>query len=136
MIDCLAHVCIAAKNLAASERFYCEALGLEKVFNFIREDAVIGFYLRVSDRTYIEVFAQQEVAAHAGHPIRHFCLAVADIDAVAAKLNAYGYPVGEKKLGADQSWQVWTTDPAGVRIEFHQYTERSSQFTGADCVLG
>lgn len=50
-------------------------------------------------------------------------------------LGAGGYAVTEKKLGADQSWQAWTTDPSGVRIEFHQYTAHSSQVTGKDCVL-
>ena len=41
----------------------------------------------------------------------------------------------EKKLGEDQSRQAWVTDPAGVRIEFHQYTAKSCQSTGATCVL-
>jgi hypothetical protein len=43
--------------------------------------------------------------------------------------------VTDKILGADHSWQIWTADPAGVKIEFHQYTNASCQTTGADCVL-
>ncbi len=136
MIKGLAHVCIAAHDLAATERFYCNGLGLEKVFNFVRGDEATGFYLRVADNTYIEVFHQSPRAAQEGFPIRHLCLQVSDIDAVAARLKSKGYDVTDKKLGADQSWQAWTTDPTGVRIEFHQYTPQSSQITGEDCVLG
>jgi hypothetical protein len=50
-------------------------------------------------------------------------------------VKALGYDVTDKTMGADRSWQAWTKDPGGVRIEFHQYTARSCQKTGADCVL-
>lgn len=71
----------------------------------------------------------------ANGPIRHFCLEVDDIEQVRRRLTENGYEVTDKKLGADQSWQLWTTDPSGVRIEFHQYTDRSSQVTHEDCML-
>ena len=135
MIKGLAHVCIAASDLATTERFYCSGLGFRKFFDFIRGGEVIGFYLRVSENTYIEVFRQDAVQTHAGCPIRHVCFEVTDIDEVSRHIKAHGYEVTEKKLGADQSWQMWTTDPGGVRIEFHQYTDRSSQVTAKDCIL-
>ena len=135
MITGLAHVCLAAGNLDDTQRFYCEGLGFTKAFDFIRDGKVVGFYLKVSDMTYVEVFLQDDIRPDGACPIRHFCLEVQDIDAVANHLKANGYDVTEKKLGADRSWQAWTTDPAGVRIEFHQYTEESCQTTGQNCVL-
>ena len=135
MIKGLAHVCIAASDLASTERFYCSGLGFSKVFDFIREGEVIGFYLEVSEKTYIEVFRQDEVYGHGNYPIRHLCFEVCDIDEVSRHIKSQGYDVTEKKLGADQSWQTWTTDPSGVRIEFHQYTEKSSQVTTRNCTL-
>ena len=135
MIDGMAHVCIGATDLEATERFYCEGLGCEKVFDFIREGEVVGFYLRIADANFVEVFLQEEIDAEAPAPISHLCLEVSDIDGVAERLASKGYEVTEKKLGADRSWQVWTSDPCGVRIEFHQYTGDSSQVTGADCRL-
>jgi hypothetical protein len=33
-------------------------------------------------------------------------------------------------MGADDSLQFWIQDPNGLDIEFQQYTEHSSQFTG------
>lgn len=135
MIKGIAHVCVSALDLAAVERFYCSGLGMEKVFDFLRGGDPIGFYLKMAEAAYIEVFVQDKIDLEAKCPIKHLCLQVDDIDAVARGLVDCGYPATEKVLGADQSWQVWTTDPSGVRIEFHQYTAESSQLTGKDCVL-
>ena len=59
-----------------------------------------------------------------------------NIDAVRDRLIEKGYEVGEKKLGADHAYQAWVTDPSGVRIEFHEYTDKSTQLTGENCILG
>ena len=135
MIEGLAHVCIGANDLAATERFYCSGLGFAKLFDFVRDGETVGFYLKVAENSYIEVFRQDEVDADAKSPIRHLCFQVAGVDEVSRHLASHGYEVTEKKLGADQSWQAWTADPSGVRIEFHQYTAQSSQVTGKNCVL-
>ena len=135
MLKGIAHVCIAATDLEATEQFYCSGLGFSKVFDFIRNGATVGFYLKVSEDTYIEVFRQDKVDRDAKCPISHLCLEVHDIDRVTRHLKAHGYDVTEKKVGGDRSWQAWTADPAGVRIEFHQYTAESSQITGKDCIL-
>jgi len=135
MIKGLAHVCIGTLDLAATERFYCFGLGMTKAFDFIRKGQVIGFYLRAGANSFVEVFLRDTVVSQPDTPISHLCLEVSDIDETIARLKANGYEATGKKLGADQSWQAWITDPAGVRIEFHQYTPRSSQITGAACVL-
>jgi len=136
MIKKLAHVCIMARDLAETERFYCDLLGFERVFDFIREGNVAGYYLKVSGRTYVEVFQSGESTKPEGFPIRHICFEVDDIEATLKRLRDGGYEVTEKKLGADHSWQAWVTDPSGVRIEFHEYTDESSQVTGRNCVIG
>ena len=135
MIKGLAHVCISALDLAAAERFYCSGLGFKKAFDFIRGGEVVGFYLEVSEKSYIEIFRQDEIHEDGSCPIRHLCFEVGDIDEVSRHLRAKRYEVTEKKLGADGSWQIWTTDPSGVWIEFHQYTVQSSQLTAGDCIL-
>ena len=135
MITGLAHVCLSAEDLAAVERFYCTGLGFEKAFDFIRNDQVVGFYLTLSQGGYVEVFQQDQIDVEAKSPILHFCLEVDDIEQVALRLTENGYEATQKKLGADQSWQMWTTDPSGVKIEFHQYTDHSSQVTHEDCRL-
>lgn len=135
MITGLAHVCIGAVDLDATERFYCSGLGFKKAFEFIRKGRRIGFYLQVAGRNYVEVFEMDKGSVPDKSLIRHMCFETGDIDQVMATLKGQGYTVTDKKRGADQSWQCWTADPTGVKIEFHQYTPQSSQMTGANCVL-
>ncbi|MCZ7648423.1 MAG: VOC family protein [Planctomycetota bacterium] len=136
MLKALAHVCLSSTQLEATERFFCSTLGMKKKFSFIKGGKVFGFYLQVSDENYIEVFAQEEIDTKAKLPIRHFCLEVSSIDEIIGKLKADGFEASEKKRGNDKSWQCWTTDPSGIRIEFQEYTRESSQKTGADCITG
>ena len=133
MIKGIAHVCVGCKDLAEVERFYCKALGFTKQFEFTKKGKVIGFYLQVSPGVYLEFFQADSVPV-AGSPIRHLCLETDDIDGVIARLSACGYKVGEKKVGADHTPQVWAGDaPDGVAIEFHQYTAESCRRTGKAC---
>ncbi len=136
MINQIAHVCIASSDLDNTLAFYCNGLGFRKVFDFKRDGELVGYYLGVTESTYIEVFAMGEVDTQAKSPVRHFCLEVNSIDDVRSHLIGKGYEVTEKKLGADESWQTWVTDPSGVRIEYHEYTEKSTQITGEYCILG
>ena len=131
MIKQIAHICITANDLAETEAFYCDGLGMTRRFEFRKDDAQFGYYLEVGGTTFIEVFQGQAPGTDGG--IRHMCLETDDIDALIARLDEKGIAHNDKKLGADQSWQVWVTDPNGVKIEFHQYTDNSSQRTGRVC---
>ncbi len=136
MFTRLAHVCIGATSLAAAERFYVEQLGMEKAFDFIRAGERFGFYVKAGETTFIEVFAQSAAPNDDERPImKHFCLEVVDIDQTIATLTARGLVVEPKKMGADNNWQAWLTDPSGVRIELMQYNEKSTQFTGEPVIL-
>jgi catechol 2,3-dioxygenase-like lactoylglutathione lyase family enzyme len=129
----IAHGCIIAPDLAAVLRFYGEGFGMRKVFRFLRQEKEIGFYLDAGGGTFLEFFVTGEARPVAPAPLDHLCLEVASVAGTAANLRALGYTVTGEKLGADQSWQAWVTDPAGTRIELHEYTAESSQRTGRDC---
>jgi len=135
MIKRFAHVCLSASDLPAVERFYSCGLSCKKAFDFIKDGQVIGFYLEITQDSYIEVFLRDEINLDVKFPISHFCLEVDDIDQISQQLIENGYDASKKELGSDQSWQIWTTDPSGVRIEFHQYTPKSSQITHKNCIL-
>jgi glyoxylase I family protein len=135
MITQIAHVCIGARDLAESQRFYCDVLGIPKKFDFIKNEQLFGFYLGVGNNTFIEVFEEGQETLDGQAMIKHLCLEVDDIDAVIERVTSQGWEVTQKKRGCDQTWQAWITDPSGVRIELHQYTEQSSQFTGTDCLV-
>lgn len=101
-------------------------------FRFLRRGELFGFYLKVADGQFIEVFLRSE--AGQGTPqIGHICLETDDLEALRSVLVGRGVETTEPKLGSDRSWQMWVKDPDGVAIEFHQYTSESSQRTGADC---
>ena len=130
MIKRLAHVCIGATDLAETERFYRDTLGMEKAFDFLRAGQQIGFYLKAGESTFIEVFVENAKPKIERPLIKHFCLEVEDLDAVCDALRSKGVEISAKKLGGDGAWQAWITDPSGVRIELMQYSEDSSQFSG------
>lgn len=130
MIKQLAHVCIHSVDLDATARFYFEALGLERGYEFFKEDELFGFYIRLGNGTFIEVFTGEP--AGEGN-IKHLSIQVEDIDGVIKRVREHGYEVGDKALGADNSWQAWITDPDGVKIEFQEYTEASMQLVGGRC---
>lgn len=132
MIKQIAHICINTSDLRETERFYGEALGLEKKFEFVRHDAPFGFYLDLGNGTFIEVFRGE--TAPEGN-IRHVAIQVEDLGGLVQRIRDCGYDVTDPKMGADHSWQAWVTDPNGVRIEFHEYTPESRQLVGGVCEM-
>jgi len=109
-------------------------LGLEKGFDFEKDGKVVGFYAKAGERAFIEIFKGEKAPEKAGG-LLHFCLEARDVNEVERALARHGVESWGKSLGADDSWQLWCKDPSGNRIEFHQYTDRSSQLTGRKCVL-
>jgi catechol 2,3-dioxygenase-like lactoylglutathione lyase family enzyme len=134
MVKKLAHVCIGSSNLDATRKFYCGCLGLKEHFNFIKEGKNIGTHLEICHGSYLEFFTGNP-KIHEDNVIRHICFEVGSIDELIERLRKDGYEVTDKKMGTDKSWQAWTSDPDGVKIEFHEYTLTSSQMTKKDCVL-
>ena len=131
LIKSLAHLCIKTTDLEKTTAFYCGKLGMEKLFDFTRKGTVVGFYIKASHGTFIEVFQDDQVEAPTTpqNP-HHFCLLTENIEQVRQELLNGGYAPSEITLGADHSLQFWIKDPSGVDVEFHQYSERSSQITG------
>ncbi|MFC1921690.1 VOC family protein [Chloroflexota bacterium] len=133
MIKQLAHINIGSNDLSASENFYCNVLGMEKTFEFIKDGELYGFYAGAGNTTYVEVFIEENEIGDMPTIIRHLCLEVEDLDATIAEIRMNDWEITDKKFGCDNSWQAWITDPSGVEIELMQYTEESSQFTGKPC---
>ncbi len=135
MITRIAHACIGAQDLTVTQDFYTNVLGLKKAFEFHHNGALFGYYLEVGPGNYLEFFQQGSGEVHRDQLIRHLCLEVDNIDELVARLATAGVAVSPKSMGGDRSWQAWAEDPNGVKLEFHQYTERSSQTTGETVVL-
>ncbi len=128
MITGLAHICFIVKDIEASVHFYQDQLGLRHGFDFLDEKgARCGLYLHCGERTSIELFQREPVAAEEKTSYQHCCLEVDDIDATVAQLRANGVEVTDPVLGDDHAWQAWLRDPDGNRIELHAYTPESKQ---------
>jgi catechol 2,3-dioxygenase-like lactoylglutathione lyase family enzyme len=132
MIKQIAHICIHAADLQKTHHFYTEVLGLKVAFTFERKGEPFGYYFALGNNTFVEVF-KGEPGGSGG--IKHLAIEVEDMDGMIKRIRGYGVEIGEKKQGADHTWQVWLSDPNGTRIEFHEYTNESMQFKGGTCVV-
>ena len=128
LIKQVAHTCIFAHDLAVTEAFYRDTFGIAKAFDFRRGEDWIGFYLDLGARTFIEVFRKTESSFAETNQINHICLETEDLDGLIAHVRAQSVEITDKKLGVDGTWQAWTKDPNGVKLEIFQYTADSMQF--------
>lgn len=124
----VAHTCIFAHDLDATETFYREVLGIPTAFDFKRGDERIGYYLDFGARTFVEVFRKADSSFAETNQINHICLETEVLDELIAHVRAQGVAITDKKLGVDGTWQAWTADPNGVKLEIFEYTSDSLQF--------
>jgi catechol 2,3-dioxygenase-like lactoylglutathione lyase family enzyme len=128
MIKGLAHVCYNVEDLDRAIAFYAGALGMKEAFDFLKDDGTrYGVYLSTGGRQFIELFEGPVTTPEGTPSYKHLCLEVEDIESAVTALKSAGIETSEPKLGSDQSWQVWITDPDGNRIELHAYTPDSRQ---------
>lgn len=135
LIKQVAHTCIFAHDLDATEAFYRDVLGIPLAFHFRRGEDRIGYYLDLGNRSFIEVFRKPESRFAETDQINHICLETEDLDGLIAHVRGQGVTITDKKIGADGTWQAWMADPNGVKLEIFQYTAESMQFgeRGAIC---
>lgn len=131
MVKQIAHICIHSPDLNKSKHFYCDTLGLSVAFDYEKDGQPFGFYIAMGNGTYVEIFRGEPKGPGT---IDHLAIEVEGIDDVVEAVRAAGYDVSEKRLGRDGTWQAWTADPSGMKIEFHEYTEQSLQRTGGTAV--
>ena len=134
LIKQIAHACIFAHDLDETERFYADVFGMERVFSFTRNGKVIGYYLGTGGRTFIEVFEKVEAEFSEKDAINHICLEVNSLDETITHVRGQGVEITDKSIGCDDTWQSWTTDPNGVKLELFEYTDKSAQFVGGNRV--
>ena len=128
MIAGLSHACFVVADLERSLAFYRDRLGMPVAFEFrSAEGKLTGVYLHVGARTFVELFQGKPEPTAQNASYKHICLEVDEIEATVAELTRRGVEVTGKKLGSDNSWQAWLTDPDGNRLELHAFTPKSKQ---------
>ena len=131
----LGHVAIKVKDLDATLAFYSGLLGFPEMMRLPAEDGSVGLvYLRITERTFLEIFPGAETDRAPGwnaNGVNHICLEVDDIDAVARAMEAAGVPlIIPVKTGLDGNRQAWVEDPDGNRIEFMEMAPDCLQAKG------
>jgi lactoylglutathione lyase len=128
MIKGLAHVCFVVRDLDTSLKFYRDKLGLRPAFDFVNDRGErFGAYLHIGARSFLELFQGELCPAAEGQSYQHLCLEVDDIEATASELQRRGVETTPVKMGSDNSWQAWLSDPDGNQVELHGYTGDSKQ---------
>ena len=129
MITGLAHACYFVPNLERTLAFYRDGLGLPVAFEFRGDDgSVYGAYVKLGRRTFLEFFASDKQSpAPDKSGWHHISLEVDDLQKTVAEMRSRGIEVSEPSFGKDNSWQAWTADPDGNRIELHHYSDASLQ---------
>ena len=131
MLTGISHLALTVKDMEKSKDFYCRVLGLKKVFeiNEPKTGEPWIVYLHVKGRQFVELFyhgAKDNIWEPALRGFSHICLEVDDIQQYAKHIEAAGYTLDKQpKVGCDNNWQCWITDPDGVRIEIMQISPDS-----------
>lgn len=120
MIKKLAHVCFIVSDLKKSLDFYCNKIGLKHAFNLTR-----GAYMKICEGNFVEIF-QGTPSKEKGYT-PHFCIEVEGLESMVENLRKNGVTVTDTKMGEDNSYQAWVTDPDGYMFELHEYTPESLQ---------
>lgn len=126
------HVAIKVADLGRSLDFYVNKLGFPEMMRLHQDNGDVWLvYLRITDDQYIEIFPGAETERAPGwnaNGMNHMCLAVDDIEALLAEIEAAGIPLLlPLKKAADGNWQAWIEDPDGNRIELMQMDPDSLQ---------
>ncbi len=151
LITGLSHVAFNVSDMDRALDFYCNVLGLEKLYDIkIPEnigdlfpgDPIVSMagkpgiaYLKISDGALLELFyPKPSTDPDSGGPnfervgYVHLSLLVDDISAAAKHLREQGVHLDTAiTLGPDHTYQFWIKDPDGNRIELMQYTDQSYQ---------
>jgi catechol 2,3-dioxygenase-like lactoylglutathione lyase family enzyme len=128
MIRDLAHVCFIVRDLNVSQEFYVKKLGLKSAFDFVDDNGErFGTYIKVGPRSFVEMFRGEADSKAPRQSFQHICLEVDDFHQTVAQIRKAGVAVDNVKMGGDNSWQGWLTDPDGNAIELHGYTPASWQ---------
>ena len=120
MLRSLGHVTVLSADFERTERFYCELLGLR--VGPRPAIPIPGRWLYIGDEAVLHVLPRIAEDGSAARPgatgaIDHFALNTDDRPAFERRLEAAGQPFESRRLADSDIWQIFLTDPDGVRVE-------------------
>lgn len=129
MLRSLGHVTVLSADFDRTERFYCGLLGLR--VGPRPAIPIPGRWLYIGDEAVLHVLpriAEDGPDARPGATggIDHFALNADDRPAFERRLAAAGQPFESRRLADSDIWQIFLTDPDGVRVELSFAAPRAS----------
>ena len=112
----LGHVTVRSADFDRTERFYCEVLGMRPGPR--PRIPVPGHWFYVGGEAVVHVLPRGgQEPDHAGGAFDHFALNARDMPAFERRLRGAGVPFERSRLADTEAWQLFLTDPDGVRVE-------------------
>jgi catechol 2,3-dioxygenase-like lactoylglutathione lyase family enzyme len=130
MIKGVAHNAFKVKDMESSLHFYCDVVGLKKVFDIKDEENKPWIiYLKISNTQFLELFYGGTKESEVNYDIvgyHHLCFEVDDIDEIAKKFEGSGYKLDSQPARSeDLNFNFRVTDPDGNEVEFVQLNPES-----------
>lgn len=103
---------------------------VERLSSIANQDWIV--YMEISDGAFIELFNGEGREIVQGEcRFTHIALIVDDIFELEKSLKEKGVQIDSApSFGLENTWQMWSQDPDGNKIEFMQYTPESWQVVG------
>lgn len=120
------HIAIQTRDWDASQQFYTQVMGMEKIVEFIGGGRRIAL-LNIGDGSHLELFeptADSAEATAANDTVTHFALTTTDISAALERVRAAGMEITREpstvNLGGLDVTIAFFTGPSGEVVEFFQ----------------
>ena len=122
------HVCFFAEDKEKMADFYCNKLGLERMFEqSFPGSPYSAIYVRIAKRQFLELIGNMDHEEKSKSGFGHLCLHVEDIQKVHKELTDKGLKVTDVEMGAARCLKFYLDDPEGNTIEVMQLLEDSLQ---------
>lgn len=120
------HIAIQTRDWEASQKFYTQVMGMEKIVEFIGGGRRIAL-LDIGDGSHLELFEPTAESAEdtaANDTVTHFALTTTDISAALERVRAAGMEIMREpstvNLGGLNVTIAFFTGPSGEVVEFFQ----------------
>ena len=127
------HVCFLVSDKEKMADFYCNQLGLKRMFEQeFPGSEISAIYVRIAKGQFLELIGNVPRGEKTQSGFGHLCLHVEDIYGVHSELTAKGLAPTGVEMGAAKCLKCYLDDPEGNTLEIMQLLPDSLQ-TIHDC---
>jgi len=122
------HVCFFVEDREKMARFYCDQLGLKRMFEqSFSGSGFSAIYVRIAKGQFLELIGNMPHEEKGKSGFGHLCLHTEDIYAAHKELTGKGLKPTAVEMGAAKCLKFYLDDPEGNTIEMMQLLPDSLQ---------